>query len=251
MRAAVAEAQFVPRKGELPDDFTGTNNKPLCAKVDGITLHAARGVEAHDREGLEQLCRYGLRAPFARDRFSLDPDGRVRYQLAKPWPTPEGKTELCFEPPALLRRLAALIPAPYHNLPSMPPPVAASWLTTAEELYAEVSDYDEGDPEWRETGKDIEGYDIRGPPGRPGDQSQKYPPTRSQAPFPNHRGNRENSEGLPAMPHSRPSEPRQRAQRPSKHILHVTAGLPIFAPEGQNRDESSYRLPARAFAILP
>ena len=88
MRAAVAEAQFVPRKGELPDDFTGTNNKPLCAKVDGFTLHAARVVEAHDREGLEQLCRYGLRAPFALDRFSLDPDGRVRYQLAKPWPTP-------------------------------------------------------------------------------------------------------------------------------------------------------------------
>ena len=88
MRAAVAAAQFVPRKGELPDDFTGTNNKPLCAKVDGFTLYAARGAEAHDREGLEQLCRYGLRAPFALDRFSLDPDGRVRYQLAKPWPTP-------------------------------------------------------------------------------------------------------------------------------------------------------------------
>ena len=40
----------------------------------------------------------------------------MRYQLTKPWPTPEGKTELCFEPPALLRRLAALIPAPYSNL---------------------------------------------------------------------------------------------------------------------------------------
>jgi hypothetical protein len=116
MRAAVAEAQFVPRTGELTDDFTGTNNKPLCARVDGFTLHAARRVEAHDREGLEQLCRYGLRAPFALDRFSLDPDGRVRYRLAKPWPTPEGKSELCFEPTALLRRLAALIPAPYLNL---------------------------------------------------------------------------------------------------------------------------------------
>ena len=38
--------------------------------------------------------------------------------------------------------------------------MAASWLTTAEDLYAEVPDYDEVDPEWRETG-DIEVYDMR------------------------------------------------------------------------------------------
>ena len=116
LSAAVSEAQWVPRTGNLFDDFAVAEKKPLCAKVDGFTLHAARVVEAHDRDGLEKLIRYGLRAPFALDRFSLDPDGRVRYQLTKPWPTPEGKTELCFEPPALLRRLAALIPAPYSNL---------------------------------------------------------------------------------------------------------------------------------------
>jgi hypothetical protein len=45
----------------------------------------------------------------------------------------------------------------------MPPPVAASWLSAAGELYAEVPDYDAGDPEWRETG-DIEVYDARSPP---------------------------------------------------------------------------------------
>jgi hypothetical protein len=73
-------------------------------------------VRANDREGLERLCRYGLRAPFALDRFSERPDGKVRYRLPRPWPTPTGRTELEFEPQALLRRLSALMPGPYLNL---------------------------------------------------------------------------------------------------------------------------------------
>ena len=40
----------------------------------------------------------------------------IRYRLPRPWPTPAGKTELSFEPQALLRRFAALLPAPYFNL---------------------------------------------------------------------------------------------------------------------------------------
>ncbi|MBI5526616.1 MAG: transposase [Deltaproteobacteria bacterium] len=40
----------------------------------------------------------------------------IRYRLTRPWPTPAGKTELLFEPHALLRRLAALLPGPYLNL---------------------------------------------------------------------------------------------------------------------------------------
>jgi len=53
---------------------------------------------AHDRAGLERLCRYGLRAPFARRRLSVLPDGRVRYRLARPWPTSAGITKLVLEP---------------------------------------------------------------------------------------------------------------------------------------------------------
>jgi len=90
--------------------------KPLCARIGGFSLHAARTVEAHDRASLEQLCGYGLRAPFATERFRLDDQGRVHYELSKPWPTPDGKTELIFEPLQLLRRLAALVPPPYFNL---------------------------------------------------------------------------------------------------------------------------------------
>lgn len=89
---------------------------PRCAKLDGFSLHAARTVEAHDRAGLERLCRAGLRAPFSLDRLSIDPDGRVRHRLHRPWPTPDGKTAILFEPVAFLRRMAALIPASYVNL---------------------------------------------------------------------------------------------------------------------------------------
>jgi len=90
------------------------NRKPLCGKVDGFSLHAARTVEADDREGLERLCRYGLRSPLSLERLSVDPDGQARYQLSKPWF--DGRTEIVLDPIALLRRLAALIPAPYTNL---------------------------------------------------------------------------------------------------------------------------------------
>jgi hypothetical protein len=116
MRAAAAEARFAPLTGECAGGESSNKTKPLCGKVDGFTLHAARVVKAGDREGLERLCRYGLRAPFALDRFSIDPDGSVRYRLTRPWPTPAGRTELLFEPQALLRRLAALLPGPYFNL---------------------------------------------------------------------------------------------------------------------------------------
>ena len=65
---------------------------------------------------MERLCRYGLRAPLSAERFQRLSDGNVVYQLKRPWPGPGGRTELVFEPTALLRRLAALIPAPYLNL---------------------------------------------------------------------------------------------------------------------------------------
>ena len=86
--------------------------KGLCTAIGGFSLHAARTVDEHDREGLEGLCRYGLRAPFSQRRLSVLPDGRVRYELARPWPTPTGVTELVMAPLQFLKRLAALLPAP-------------------------------------------------------------------------------------------------------------------------------------------
>ncbi len=83
--------------------------------MDGFSLHAARTVEADDREGLERLCRYGLRSPLSLERLSVDSEGRVQYmaelsgrssartkpmpfgyRLRKPWF--DGRTEIVFDP---------------------------------------------------------------------------------------------------------------------------------------------------------
>jgi hypothetical protein len=58
---------------------------PLCADVDGFSLHAAVRVEARDRERLEKLCRYASRPAIAESRLRLLPDGRVGYSLKKGW----------------------------------------------------------------------------------------------------------------------------------------------------------------------
>jgi hypothetical protein len=89
---------------------------PLCAKIAGFSLHAARVVPAQDRDALEKLCRYGLRPPFSQERLSQRSDGRIVYRLRKPWPNAQGANCLVFEPNDFLRRLAALVPAPYTNL---------------------------------------------------------------------------------------------------------------------------------------
>ncbi len=119
VRAVAAEALRIPlaRVERADDGHVGyEERKALCARVDGFSLHAARTVAPHDRQGLERLCRYGLRAPFSLDRLSTTPDGRVRLELLRPWPNPAGRTEILLDPQAFLRRMAALVPAPYQNL---------------------------------------------------------------------------------------------------------------------------------------
>jgi hypothetical protein len=107
----------VPRQTRLLS--TTTSSSPLksqCFRFQGYSIHAARTVAADDRAALERLCRYGLRAPFSHRRVSIAPDGNVVYRLRHPWPTPQGVTQLVLHPLEFLRRLAALIPAPYTNL---------------------------------------------------------------------------------------------------------------------------------------
>jgi hypothetical protein len=93
---------------------------PLCAEVDGFSLHAAVRIEADDRDRLEHLCRYVARPPFAAERLSLTPDGRVVHELRRAWR--DGTTHVVFEPLVFLERLAALVPPPrahqqtYHEV---------------------------------------------------------------------------------------------------------------------------------------
>ena len=112
IRVALAAALEppLPKLGLELLDHTSTD-APLCAKIAGFSLHAARVVPAQDRDALEKLCRYGLRPPFSQERLSQRSDGRIVYRLRKPWPNAQGAHCLVFEPNDFLRRLAALVPA--------------------------------------------------------------------------------------------------------------------------------------------
>jgi hypothetical protein len=71
-------------------------------------------MSANDRAGLERLCRYVLRPPFAQERLRLRSDGRVALELKTAWH--DGTRELVFEPLEFLERLAAMTPRPETNL---------------------------------------------------------------------------------------------------------------------------------------
>jgi hypothetical protein len=71
-------------------------------------------VSTNDRAGLERLCRYVLRPPFAQERLRLRGDGRVAVKLKRAWH--DGTTELVFEPLEFLEKLAAITPRPEVNL---------------------------------------------------------------------------------------------------------------------------------------
>ncbi len=59
----------------LSDPAEGVRTAPLCVAARGFSLHAATTVAAHDREGLERLCRYANRPPLAYGRLQqLDPE---------------------------------------------------------------------------------------------------------------------------------------------------------------------------------
>ncbi|MFN9744545.1 MAG: transposase [Betaproteobacteria bacterium] len=59
--------------------------QPLCADIDGFSLHDAVRVEAHDRKRLEQLCRYITRPAPSDERVQLNAAGQVELKLKTPW----------------------------------------------------------------------------------------------------------------------------------------------------------------------
>ena len=125
---AIDEAmRNVPRvpsstEDEEPSDEAPEGSPQACRtgkramRLEGFSLHANTAVAADNRLGLEKLCRYGMRPPFAHKRLSLTQDGRARLELRRPWPTADGASALIFEPVEFLRRLAALIPPPFAHL---------------------------------------------------------------------------------------------------------------------------------------
>ncbi|MCP4202270.1 MAG: hypothetical protein GY769_10070 [bacterium] len=84
------------------------------SSIGGFSLHANVAIHQNDREGIERLCRYGLRPAFALERLSWTEDGNIRYQYKRP--APNGKHETECEPVEFLAKLAALIPPPRKHL---------------------------------------------------------------------------------------------------------------------------------------
>ncbi len=103
----------VRRLGDARDPAAVTSHGPRQTHLGGFDLHANVWVPAHDRAGVEHLCRYVLRPPFAQER--LRGDGRVALELKTAWH--DGTRELVFEPLEFLERLAAMTPRPETNLP--------------------------------------------------------------------------------------------------------------------------------------
>jgi len=102
-------------RDELLVGWRGNSVPDRCANVDGFSVHANVGVRAGDRKRLEKLARYVARPPIATERLEELPDGRVQYQLRRPWS--DGTTAIVYEPLELLERLVALVPPPgFHRV---------------------------------------------------------------------------------------------------------------------------------------
>ncbi len=107
-----AGQRMLTLRGAAPRE--GTPRQPLCADVDGFSLHAAVRVEARDRKRLEQLCRYITRPALSDERVQLNAAGQVELKLETPWR--DGTTHLVMSPLEFMQRLAALVPRPRLHL---------------------------------------------------------------------------------------------------------------------------------------
>jgi len=88
-------------------------DKPLCASIDGFSLHAATRAGGLDAEGREALLRYVLRPPIAQERVEQLPDGLVRITLKKAYA--DGTVAVDMDPLSLLCRLATSVPPPHFH----------------------------------------------------------------------------------------------------------------------------------------
>jgi len=91
-------------RGAVPRE--GTARQPMCADIDGLSLHVAVRVDASDRKRLEQLCRYITRPALSDERVQLNAAGRVELKLKTPWR--DGTTHLVMSLLEIMKRLAAL-----------------------------------------------------------------------------------------------------------------------------------------------
>ena len=113
LRAGQLESHDGP--ATAPDDVPqGRRSSRWSAHDSGFNIHAGVRVPADDHVGRERLCRYVTRPPFAIDRFTELPDGRIAYRVRHP--LGPDRTHHVMTPVELLARLAALVPPPRFPL---------------------------------------------------------------------------------------------------------------------------------------
>ena len=83
---------------------------PLCAGVNGFSLHANTAIKSFQRKRLEGLCKYVLRPPISEERLVLLGNGDVSYRLKKRWR--DGTSHIIYTPLEFMEKLAALVPPP-------------------------------------------------------------------------------------------------------------------------------------------
>lgn len=87
---------------------------PLCATIQGFSLHAGVYCAPWEREKLEKLCRYVSRPAIAEDRLRVLPSGEIVYKLKRDYS--DGTSHLIFTPLEFMEKLAALVPKPRVHL---------------------------------------------------------------------------------------------------------------------------------------
>ena len=90
------------------------SDQALCANAHGFSLHAAVRCDTHQRQSLEQLCRYITRPAIADERVQCNAAGQVVLKLKTAWR--DGTTHLLMSPLEFMQRLAALVPRPRLHL---------------------------------------------------------------------------------------------------------------------------------------
>ncbi len=109
------DGRRVPVEGRYDDGPVELEEGPVSiSSGDGWSLQAGVRIRGGDRIGLERLCKYVLRPPFAGERLTRLADGRVKYEFRRP--RPDGGTHLVLTPNELLEKLAALVPPPRSHL---------------------------------------------------------------------------------------------------------------------------------------
>jgi Putative transposase len=100
-----------------PDlEHAAAARQPLCADIDGFSLHAAVRVEAHDRKRLGQLWRYIARPTPSDEHVQLNDPGQVELELKTPWR--DGATQRVMSPRVFMQRLDVQVPQPRLGLPT-------------------------------------------------------------------------------------------------------------------------------------